>query len=435
MVESLNLSFENVSYQVSCGVLPQNKRTKQILNNIHGEFRSNELSALIGPSGSGKSSLLNVLSGFRSKNVTGCLKINQSKASRNVIRRVSSYVMQDNKLHRFLTTHETMMFAALFKIRPKQNKEMKIRDVLQSLGIEKKSDTLVKYLSGGEQKRLTIALELLDDPSILFLDEPTTGLDSSSSTQCIKLLRKLALEGKTIVCTIHSPSALLFAMFDHLYALADGNCIYQGSSTNLVPFLNDLDLVCPEAFNPSDFLLEIATNDYGPLNEQLSGKIQNGNNHEYRTTTSKSENLPNGSEVIKSSTSSPFSLPYSQQVQHLLHRSFIISTRDKTLILMRICIHVVIGVTFGAIYRNVGQDASKFFDNYRYIIASIVFQLYTSYYSLQTSSKTQVKFEIYSYYLLLFNIHFSSFGISNYKTRTFQQMVFDSCILLSICSL
>lgn len=80
-----------------------------------------------------------------------------------------------------------------------------------------------------------------------------SGLDSSTSTQLISLLKKLADEGRTIICTIHQPSALMFQMFDHLFAIADGQCIYTGSTNNLVPFLSELNLKCPESYNPADY--------------------------------------------------------------------------------------------------------------------------------------------------------------------------------------
>jgi ATP-binding cassette, subfamily G (WHITE), member 1 len=89
---------------------------KQILNEINGEFRGCELSAVIGPSGSGKSTLLNILSGYISSNVTGTIKVNQNVVSQKTIRLKSSYIMQENKLHEFLTVYETMNFAMNLKV-------------------------------------------------------------------------------------------------------------------------------------------------------------------------------------------------------------------------------------------------------------------------------------------------------------------------------
>ena len=80
-----------------------------------------------------------------------------------------------------------------------------------------------------------------------------SGLDTVTTTTTLKLLRKLAHEGRTVVCTIHQPSASLFSMFDHVYVLAAGLCVYQGATEELVPFLASTGLNCPTHYNPADF--------------------------------------------------------------------------------------------------------------------------------------------------------------------------------------
>jgi ATP-binding cassette, subfamily G (WHITE), member 1 len=339
------------------------------------------------------------LSGFENKNVFGSIKINGEERNEKVFKKQATYIMQEENLHHLLTVKEAMSFAIKLKTENAltiEDRCEKIVSILKTLGLDGKLNEYARDLSGGEQKRLSIALELVDDPSILFLDEPTTGLDSSSSTQCIQLLKKLAQQGKTIICTVHTPSAILLDIFDQLYALAEGQCIYQGSSSSLVPFLKELGLICPETFNPADFLLEIATNAYGSQNDRLVKKIANGLNEQYRSVNNNNEssNNVNGStstshskHQIASDFRSQYSSSFVAQLGHLMLRNFLFLTRDPMLLLIRLMVHLIVGLMVGFLYFRIGQQADQIFNIYRFVAAAVGFLAYSGYYSLMMRCK------------------------------------------------
>lgn len=334
----------------------------------------------MGPSGSGKSSLLNALSGFQKKDIRGNIKMNGLKIDE--YRSHIVYIMQDNHLQPLLTVSESMNFAVKLKTGNSLNafkKWKRICDILETFGLDDKENELVQNLSGGQQKRLAIALELVNNPQVLFLDECTTGLDSSSSTQCIKMLKNLAREGKTIVCTIHQPSASILKMFDHLYALADGECVFQGS--RLVTFLAELNLPCPPSYNPADFLLEIVSGVYGQKNHELVEKIENGRNENYREVVV--DHLVHESIAPATTYTSITSLThsFSSRFYDLLMRNFLISYRDKSFFYIRMFMHIAVGGLLGLIYYDIGNNASQIFNNFRLIFLALSFLVYTSYYS------------------------------------------------------
>lgn len=300
--------------------------------------------------------------------------------------------MQEQNLHPLLTLRETMHFSMKLKTGnalSEQQRDKKIMLILENLGLEMQIDTFVDNLSGGQQKRLSIAMELVDNPTILFLDEPTTGLDSSSSTQCIRLLKKLAQEGKTIICTIHTPSALLFEMFDHLYTLAEGCCIYKGASKNVVPFLKELGLVCPETFNPADFLLEIANNDYGVQNHRLREKIENGVNGNYRKNSQPltGKNDRKLSIDLRPDTTSSFG----NQVIQLTSRNMLFNKRDSSYMLTRLIVYLFVGILVGVMYYNIGNEAKQMINIFKSIYLMVAFLMYTSLYSLTVRCNYQQK--------------------------------------------
>ncbi|XP_070495021.1 ATP-binding cassette subfamily G member 4-like [Chironomus tepperi] len=375
------IAFKDLKYTVKSKVPFIKQGTKTILNRISGEFHSNELTAIIGLSGSGKSSLLDCLSGFRVNNISGTITYNDDTISTSKIREVSSYFMQEQMLHIFLTVSESMNFAFNIKCQQKlskEEKETRIVGILKKLDISDRHNALIRDLSGGEKKRLQIAIELVDDPKILFLDECTTGLDIVSSTQCIKFLKDLTKEGRMIIFTIHQPSATMLPMFDHIYALSAGNCIYQGTSENLLTFLDEIGLPCPLTYNPIDYLMEIANNEYGDHSQLLIEQSQNGSNLDYAKDNDKNYTI----DIFKKpSDYEDHSVSFFIQVYYLMMRIFLRTFRNRSSLYSRFGTHILTGLVLGYVYNEVGNDASHSINNIRFNAGSVSLIYFTSFHS------------------------------------------------------
>jgi len=184
---------------------------KLLLDNLSGQFFPGTSTAILGPSGSGKTTLLNFLSArmrtSKTLAVNGKLYINGVKEdSVKTMKHRFSYLMQEDIMYEDLSPYESLIATA--KLAGIENPEQKTDEVIKMLGLEKCKNTrvggdVIRGVSGGEKKRTSIALELITDPSVLFLDEPTTGLDSKSALDVASILKMLSENGRTIITTIH----------------------------------------------------------------------------------------------------------------------------------------------------------------------------------------------------------------------------------------
>jgi ABC-type multidrug transport system ATPase subunit len=187
--------------------IDENKRV--ILSNISGFALPNELLAILGPSGSGKTSLLNIIA-CRQLNTNNTASITRNVKANNVAMddsnfgRICAYIMQDDILMESLTPRESLYFGARLKLTLDEEEiKKKVEKIIVRFGLEKCADSRIgnvesKGISGGERKRTSIAYEVISDPPIIIIDEPTTGMDSFTSLVIVKYLKSLARLGKTI---------------------------------------------------------------------------------------------------------------------------------------------------------------------------------------------------------------------------------------------
>lgn len=273
------LAFSDISYCTSSG--------KVILEDISAFILAGEMCALMGKSGAGKTTLFDLLSqrlhATTAGQVTGSINYDSIGSYSSNSNRKSypnnnttishsffAYVPQLNVLNGSLTVLETLRYAAAFKLdewMAPSTKEERVLSIINMLGLKEVQDSLVgsmddRGISGGQLKRVSIAIEIISLPILLYLDEPTTGLDSFTSMEVMSAVRNMTNMNQAVtLCTIHQPSTELFELFDRLLLLANGRVLYFGPTSGVIDYF----VSCPWGFdyqvtnNPADFIISIAT--------------------------------------------------------------------------------------------------------------------------------------------------------------------------------
>uniref|UniRef100_A0A4W5NDY3 Broad substrate specificity ATP-binding cassette transporter ABCG2 n=1 Tax=Hucho hucho TaxID=62062 RepID=A0A4W5NDY3_9TELE len=265
------VSFHSIQYKVKLKTGPLCKRkntAREILVDLNGIMRPG-LNAILGPTGSGKSSFLDVLAARKDPSgLSGEVLINGAPQPPN-FKCLSGYVVQDDVVMGTLTVRENLRFSAALRLPrsvPQKEKEARVNDLITELGLTKVADAkvgtqMIRGISGGERKRTNIGMELIIDPSVLFLDEPTTGLDASTANSVLLLLKRMANQGRTIIMSIHQPRYSIYRLFDSLTLLVSGKQVYHGPAQNALDYFADIGYACEAYNNPADFFLDVINGD------------------------------------------------------------------------------------------------------------------------------------------------------------------------------
>ncbi|KAI0388426.1 P-loop containing nucleoside triphosphate hydrolase protein [Xylariaceae sp. FL0594] len=251
--------------------------TKIILQPVTATFQAGVLNIIMGPSGSGKTSLLNSMAQRLKSTIatryqtSGVLLFNGALPTSSVVQSAVSYVCQDDDaLLPSLTVRETLRFAAGLRLpswMSRQEKNQRAEEVMFKMGLKDCADNLigsdvVKGISGGEKRRVSIAVQILTEPRVLLLDEPTSGLDAFTASSIMEVLQGLANEGRTIILTIHQARSDLFKSFGNVLLLARGGFpTYSGPAKDMIEYFGGLGYQCPQHTNPADFALDLITVD------------------------------------------------------------------------------------------------------------------------------------------------------------------------------
>ncbi|XP_072051365.1 broad substrate specificity ATP-binding cassette transporter ABCG2-like isoform X2 [Amphiura filiformis] len=262
------VSFHDVDYVIQVKESRKTTVNKYILRDVNGFF-SPGMNAIMGPTGSGKSSLLDVLAARKDpKGLRGMVLIDGQSQPAD-FKLISGYVVQDDVVMGTLTVRENLAFSAAVRLPRSVSAEEKadrVDDVISELGLKSCADTKIgdeftRGVSGGERKRTNIGMELIIKPSILFLDEPTTGLDASTANAVMLLLSRLSQRGRCIIFSIHQPRYSIFRLFDKLHMLSQGETVYHGPSDKALEHFSNLGYICEEHNNPADFFLDVLNED------------------------------------------------------------------------------------------------------------------------------------------------------------------------------
>ncbi|XAR60361.1 Xenobiotic-transporting ATPase [Bertholletia excelsa] len=372
-------------------VLPNfgNGPTRRILNGLSGFAEPGRLMAIMGPSGSGKSTLLDSLAGRLSGNVvmSGNVLLNGKK--RKLDYGGLAYVTQEDALLGTLTVRETITYSAHFRLPTSMTKEEVdeiIEGTISEMGLQDCADQIIgnwhlRGISGGEKKRLSIALQILTRPCLLFLDEPTTGLDSASAFFVVQVLKSIAHDGRTVISSIHQPSSEVFTLFDDLSLISAGETVYFGETKYAVQFFNEVGFPCPRRRNPSDHFLRCINSAFDNVTATLMGSHRISDTRESTNSVLNMASVDMRCKLIQKYKCSKFAnrararilelstiegllieaktgsqATWWKQLTTLTRRSFVNMSRDVGYYWLRIVMYIAVSISVGSVFFDVGTS-------------------------------------------------------------------------------
>jgi ABC-type multidrug transport system ATPase subunit len=349
--------------------------TKHILHSVSASMPAGTLTAIIGGSGSGKTTMLNTMAERMTSGRLTFAGITTFNGMKGVNSVRSAYVMQQDVLIPTLTVRETLRYSADLRLPPPTTEEERrkvVEEVILELGLKECADTRIgnnqhKGCSGGEKRRTSIGVQLLSNPSVLFLDEPTTGLDATSAFQLIRTLKRLAKKGRTIITTIHQPRSEIWGMFDRLVILTRGSPVYSGRADDSIPWFKNSGMDLPPFVNPAEFLIDIAAidNRSPDLEAASSERVErlklawaNESDRLYDISDERKGLSSSKPATAVATSTAPIHSPFLRQTRVLTSRAFVTTYRDPMGMAGSLAEAVLVGILTGWVFFGLSKDES-----------------------------------------------------------------------------
>ncbi|GMF23961.1 unnamed protein product [Phytophthora lilii] len=392
-VQPVAVAFKDLWYTVSVPAAGcQPAQNVDLLKGITGYALPGTLTALMGSTGAGKTTLMDVIAGRKTAGVIkGEVLLNGFPATDLSVRRCTGYCEQTDVHASAATFREALTFSAFLRQGsevPDDIKYATVAECLDLLGLNEIADQIIRGSSMEKMKRLTIGVEMAAQPSVLFLDEPTSGLDASSAKVIMDGVRRVADSGRTVLCTIHQPSSDVFFLFDKLLLLKrGGETVYFGDlgpeGSSVVKFFEGIPTASRfrEGQNPSVWMLEVlgaGVNVHDEVVPQTQGDLDHGSTSEvdfvgYFNASSDKNDLNNkfteAGLFQPSNDMQPLSYDNKRaassvtQLRFLLQRIFTTYWRMPSYNLTRFVISLFLGLVFGFVYLDAEYDTYQGINN------------------------------------------------------------------------
>ncbi|KAJ4709788.1 ABC transporter G family member protein [Melia azedarach] len=380
-VVPVTIRWQNITCSLSD---KSSKSVRFLLKNLSGEAKPGRLLAIMGPSGSGKTTLLNVLAGqiisSPRLHLSGLLEINGKPSSNKAYK--FAFVRQEDLFFSQLTVRETLSLAAelqLPEISSIEERDEYVNNPFIQAGLVKEvscadsnvGDAKVRGISGGEKKRLSLACELIASPSVIFADEPTTGLDAFQAEKVMETLRQLAQDGHTVICSIHQPRGSVYGKFDDIVLLTEGALVYAGpAGDEPLTYFSKFGHTCPDHVNPAEFLADLISIDYSSAESVYSSQkridglvesfAQQSSTILYATPLTRKEGYKKSK--LSKKTIVKKKGGWWRQFWLLLKRAWMQASRDGPTNKVRARMSIASAIIFGSVFWRMGRSQTSIQD-------------------------------------------------------------------------